>query len=102
MAIPDTLAAEPMVGAWGTVAAVSDAGDDARLVPAALVAVTVNEYVVPAVRPEVMVHDVPVVVQVPPPVLAVTVYPVTAVPPLALAVHETVACGGCRTRCRTR
>lgn len=47
-------------------------GLDAALVPMPLVAVTVNVYVVPLVRP-VTVHEVPAVVQVVPPGAAVAV-----------------------------
>jgi hypothetical protein len=67
---------------------------DCVLVPAALVAVTVNVYAVPAVRPVVIVQEVPADVQVPPPALAVTVKPVTVAPPLLPAVHDTVTSGG--------
>ena len=79
------------VGAPGGPAGVADAEavDDA-LVPAALVAVTVNVYAVPLVRPF-TVHDVvPVVVQRKAPGEEVAVYPVMAVPPVeAGAVHDT-------------
>ena len=63
-----------MVGAWGTVDGVTEfeLADDV-LVPAALLAVTLKVYGVPAVRPEVIVHDVPAAVQVPPAGLEVTV-----------------------------
>jgi hypothetical protein len=66
-----------MVGAAGTVTGVTlfEAPEDA-LDPAALVALTLNVYAVPAVRPEVTVHDVavaPVAVQLPPAGLEVTV-----------------------------
>jgi hypothetical protein len=96
--MPGTLVAVPIVGAWGTVAGVTlDEEDDGRLVPAALVAVTVNVYAVPAVSPLVTVQDVavaPAAEQVPPPELAVTVYPVMAAPPLlAGSVQLTVTCG---------
>ena len=47
----------------------------------------------PAVRPLVMVHEVPAAVQVPPAGLDVTVYPVMADPPVAPAVHDTVTWG---------
>ena len=64
-----------------------------ELIPVAkeLVAVTVNVYAVPLVKP-VTVADVPVVVAVTLPGADVTVYWVVAAPPLdAGAVHETVA-----------
>jgi hypothetical protein len=62
-----------MVGFWGTVAAVTpDEADEDGLVPAALVAVTVNVYEEPAVRPEVMVQVALADEQVAPPGLAVT------------------------------
>jgi hypothetical protein len=48
-----------MVGAWATVAGVTPAlAAEALPVPEVLVAVTVNVYAVPAVRPDVMVHEV--------------------------------------------
>jgi hypothetical protein len=49
--------------------------------PAALVAITLNVYEVPLVKPF-TVHEVVVVVQVNPPGDDVTVYPVIALPPL--------------------
>jgi hypothetical protein len=72
-AVHETVAAEPptavpMVGAPGTVAAVTlDEGVDVELLPAALEATTVNVYGVPAVRPELMTHEVLVVEHVPVP-----------------------------------
>ena len=54
---------------------------EAEPVPAALVAVTVNVYAVPLVRP-VTAHDVVAVVQVEPPDEAVTVYEVMGAPPV--------------------
>jgi hypothetical protein len=48
-------------------------GDDARLVPTTLVAVTVKVYEVPLVRPVTVQVRAPVVVQVKPPGLEVTV-----------------------------
>ena len=67
----------PTVGAWGTVAGVTLAEEaEAAPVAAALVALTVNVYAVPAVRPLVTVQDVaeaPETVQVAPPGLAVAV-----------------------------
>src|SRR5215831_16053642 len=83
------------VGAPGTVAGVTalDAAE-AGPVPAALVAVTVNVYAVPLVRPvTVAVVVLPLVLAVSPPGADVTVYPVIALPPLeAGAVQLTVAC----------
>ncbi len=84
---PDTL-----VGAPGTVAGVTAAdGVEALLVPKLFVAVTVNVYAVPFVRPVTVQesasddHE-----QVPPPELAVTVYAkITAPPVLAGALHDT-------------
>ena len=68
-----------------------DAADGAP-VPAALVAVTVNVYVVPLVRPVKVTGEAPPVA-VTPPGLAVTVYPVIALPPVkAGGVNATVAC----------
>ena len=69
--------------------------DDAAPVPFAFVAVTVNVYAVPAVRPE-TVHEVSVAglgVQVKPPGEDVTVYDEIAEPAVCDgAVHDTVAC----------
>ena len=81
------------VGAPGTVAGVTaPEALDATPVPAALVAVTVNVYEVPFVRP-VTVHVVAVVVQVNEPGDEVTVYPVIVLPPLLEgAVQETTTC----------
>ena len=63
---------------------------DALPVPAAFVAVTVNTYAVPLVRPVTVQERAPVVVHVRPPGLAVTVYAVIAAPPFAAgAVHDT-------------
>ena len=68
-----------------------DAADGAP-VPAALVAITVNVYVVPLVRPVKVTGEAPPVA-VTPPGLAVTVYPVIALPPVkAGGVNATVAC----------
>ena len=66
---------------------------DGGPVPAAFVAVTVNVYGVPLVRPvTVAVRAVPATLAVTPPGVDVTVYPVIGVPPsLAGAVHDTVA-----------
>jgi hypothetical protein len=44
-------AADVMVGAPGTVLGVTDTGEDALPVPAALVAATVHEYAVPLASP---------------------------------------------------
>ena len=63
---------------------------DALPVPATFVAVTVNIYAVPLVRPVTVQERAPVVVHVRPPGLAVTVYAVIAAPPFAAgAVHDT-------------
>ena len=71
--------------------AAMDAADGAP-VPAALVAVTVNVYVVPLMRPVTVTGEAPPVA-VTPPGLAVTVYPVIALPPVkAGGVNATVAC----------
>ena len=81
---------ETPVGTPGTVAGTT-APDavDAEPVPAAFVAVTVNVYEVPFVRP-VTVQLVVAVVQVSDPGEDVTVYPVIALPPLLEgAVQET-------------
>src|ERR1019366_1615803 len=65
---------------------------DAGEVPATLVALTVNVYAVPLVRPVSAAWVAPVVVAVRPPGEAVTVYLVTAEPPLLLgAVQDTAA-----------
>src|SRR5664280_338319 len=67
------------------------AGDVAE-VPATLVALTVNVYAVPLVRPVSVAWVAPVVVAARPPGEAVTVYWVTAAPPLLLgAVQDTTA-----------
>ena len=81
MAEPTPLVAVPMVGAPGmTEGMAGGEAAEAGPVPIGLVAVTVNVYAVPLLRP-LMVHDtVPVVVQVWPP-LEVTEYPVMARPP---------------------
>ena len=82
--------AETAVGAPGTVEGTIEAdAEEAEPVPDTFVAVTVNEYEVPLVRPE-TVHDVEVVVQENEPEFEVTVYSVIAAPPLdAGAVQET-------------
>ena len=62
--------AVPIVGAPGAVAAAAGVtlfeAEDAALVPTALVAVTVNVYAVPFMRPVTMIGD-PVLVAVSPP-----------------------------------
>ncbi len=65
--------AEPIVGAPGTVLGVTEAeADEATLVPTEFVAVTVNVYALPFVRPVTTIgDDAPVVVA--PPGLTVTV-----------------------------
>ena len=83
------------VGAPGTVAGAFGVtlfdGAEAALLPTAFVAITVNVYVVPFVRP-VSVADVPVTVALAPTGLEDTVYEVMALPPsLSGAVQETVA-----------
>lgn len=82
-----------MVGALGTVAGVTELLDtDAVLVPLALVAVTVNVYVVPLVRPVTIIGD-PVPLAVIPPGLDVTVYVVIGPPPVfAGGVNVIVTC----------
>ena len=66
---------------------------DALPVPATFVAVTVNIYAVPLVRPVTVQERAPVVVHVRPPGLAVTVYPVIGQPPSDTgAVHDTTLC----------
>ena len=93
-AMPVVYEAAPMVGAWGDVAAVTlGEGAEANPVPETLVAVTVNVYAVPAVRPDVMVQLVVAEVQVEPPGLAVTVYPVMGAPPVAGVLQDTTTCG---------
>ena len=80
------------VGAPGTVNGVTAAlADDAREEPAALVAVTVNVYAVPLIRPVTVAVVAPVVVAVCPPGAAVTVYPVIAPPLEAGSDQDTVA-----------
>lgn len=81
------------VGAPGTVFGVTaELAADAAEVPAALVAVTLNVYAVPLVRPVTVAVVAPVVVAVRPPGVEVTVYPVSGEPPLLVgAVHDTTA-----------
>jgi hypothetical protein len=75
-------AAVPMIGAPGTGLGVTAAlAREAAEVPTALVAVTLNVYAVPLVRPVTVAAVAPVVVAVCPPGVAVTVYPVMAEPP---------------------
>jgi hypothetical protein len=88
----------PPVTPVGAPGAVADAGvtgalaTDAGEVPTALVAVTVNVYAVPLVRPVTVAVKGPAEVAVRPPGDAVTVYPVIGDPPLlAGAVHDTTA-----------
>jgi hypothetical protein len=65
-------------------------GSEATPVPAAFVAVTVNVYEVPFVRPDTVQLRAPFVVQVFEPGEDVTVYPVTDAPPLSAgAVQDT-------------
>jgi len=84
---------ETPVGAPGAVeGTTADDAEDAVLVPFEFVAVTVNVYEVPFVRPD-TVHDVVAVVHWNPPGDEVTVYPVMASPPLLDgAVHDTTDC----------
>jgi hypothetical protein len=78
------------VGAPGTVEGTTAAeADEAAPVPDAFVAVTVNVYEVPFVRP-VTVHDVVAVVHVNEPGEDVTVYELIEAPPLLTGeVHDT-------------
>ena len=66
-ALPSPAVAVTAVGADGVVAGVTALlGVDAALVPIALVAVTVNVYAVPLVRPETVMGElVPVAVKLP-------------------------------------
>ena len=84
--------AVPIVGASGTVAGVTELlVADCVLVPYALLAVTVNVYVVPFERPVIVIGDEPPVA-LKPPVFDVTVYVVIADPPFETgAVNEIVA-----------
>jgi hypothetical protein len=66
-------AAVRFCGAPGTVRGVADTVFDDEPVPAALVALTVNEYEVPFARPAIVQVAAPPVVQVAPPGLAVAV-----------------------------
>ena len=86
----DAPTATTAVGASGTVeGTIETDAADGEPTPDAFVAVTVNVYEVPFVRPE-TVQLVAVVAQVSPPGDEVTVYSVIAAPPLlAGAVHET-------------
>jgi hypothetical protein len=86
--------AETDVGAPATVDGTTEAeASEAVPVPATFVAVTVNEYEVPLMRP-ITVQNVPrVAVHENPPGFEVTVYAVIDEPPLdAGAVHETTDC----------
>jgi hypothetical protein len=79
-----------LVGAPGTVAGVIELLVlDEMLVPAVFVAVTMNVYVVPLVRPVIVIGDEPPVA-VKPPVLEVTVYPVIAEPPLLAGAENVI------------
>jgi hypothetical protein len=91
VALPFPAVAETLVGAPGVVAGVTALlVPDGVLVPEAFVAVTVNVYAVPFVRPVIVIGDEPPVAVAP--VLEVTVYDVIAEPPvLAGAVNEIVA-----------
>ncbi len=83
------------VGAPGSVAGVTAADAvEALLVPTLFVAVTVNVYAVPFVRPVIVQESAPGDHEhVPPPELAVTVYAVIVDPPLlASALHDTTTC----------
>ena len=88
--LPET--AETKVGASGTVAGVTELlVPEEVLVPTALLAVTVKVYVVPFVRPVIVIGELPPVA-VNPPTLDDTVYVVMAEPPLLLGgVNEMVA-----------
>jgi hypothetical protein len=92
VACPLPLVAVPIVGASGTVAGVTALlVPEEILVPYAFVAVTVNVYVAPFVRPVIVIGDAPPVA-VNPPVFEETVYVVIGEPPvLAGAVKVTVA-----------
>src|ERR1019366_7560314 len=98
-AVQDTAAlasaalADTALGAPGTVLGVTPAlASEAVEGPTMLVALTVNLYAVPLVRPVTVALVAPVVVAVRPPGEAVTVYLVTAEPPLLLgAVQDTAA-----------
>jgi hypothetical protein len=88
----DPAVAVPIVGAPGTLhVVILLLAELAALVPMAFVAVTVNVYAVPVVRPETVIGEeapVPVIL----PGLDVTVYPVIAEPPsLVEAVNVTEA-----------
>ena len=69
------------VGAPGTARGVADSVFEGELVPAAFVAVTLNEYDTPFVRPVMAQLVAPAVEHVDPPGLAVAVYAVIALPP---------------------
>src|SRR5450631_3322474 len=85
--------ADTPVGAPGTALGVTaPLAGEAGEVPTPFVAVTVNVYEVPLVRPVTVAVVAPAVAAVRPPGLAVTVYPVTGQPPLlAGAAHDTTA-----------
>ena len=79
-----------MVGAPGTVAGRDGCSTlrTPRPVPIALVAVTVNVYAVPLVRPGTDQRRLPRPVAVKPPGLDVTVYAVIALPPFDAGARE--------------
>ena len=92
VASPLPCVAVPIVGASGTVAGTTELLVAEEIpVPCALVAVTVNVYETPLVRPVTVIGDDPPVPVCPP--LDVTVYDVTADPPtFAGGVKVIVAC----------
>jgi hypothetical protein len=92
VALVSPILAATFVGASGAVAGVTEfEALDAVLVPTALLAVTVNVYVVPLFNPVIVIGDEPPVA-VNPPILEVTVYVVIALPPFETGgVNEIVA-----------
>ena len=85
------VAATPVGAPGGPDGVTAFDGADAGPVPDPLVALTVNVYAVPIVRP-VAVHGDPTQAILAPPGDAVTVYPVTGAPPVDVgAVNVTVA-----------
>jgi hypothetical protein len=74
--------ATPIIDTGATGVTLSDA-DDAVEVPLALVAVTVNVYAVPLVRPDTVIIPLLALVPVKPPGLEVAVNTVNAFPPLS-------------------
>ena len=90
-ALPPTAVID--MGKLGFVAGVTDTDADAELVPAPFVAVTVNVYDVPFVRPVTTMGDDAPDTSIPAGDDDTTLYLVIAEPPLdAGAVKETVAC----------